>query len=197
MRQEGTIEKPYNGKGEEDMGATKAWTDTELMQLPDDGYKYELVDGALVVSPAGGRHGRTIVQLTIRLGAFVAARGLGEVFDSSTGYRLPGGNLRVPDLSFVATSRLPGGRAPVGFLYVPPDLAVEVLSPDDRPRLVADKVNEYLAVGVRLVWVIDPETEQATVHRSDGTTLEIHSTAPLDGEHVVPGFTCLLSELFP
>ena len=139
------------------MGATKVWTDDELMRLPDDGYKYELVDGALVVSPAGGRHGRTIVRLTLRLGAFVVAHGLGEVFDSSTGYRLPGGNLRVPDLSFVARSRLPGGRAPIGFLYVAPDLAVEVLSLDDRPRLIADKVGEYLAAGVRLVWVIDPE----------------------------------------
>ena len=178
------------------MGTTKVWTDDELMQLPDDGYKYELVDGALVVSPAGGRHGRTIVRLTVRLGAFVAAGGLGEVFDSSTGYRLHGGNLRVPDLSFVAGSRLPGGRAPVGFLYVAPDLAVEVLSPDDRPRLVAAKVVEYLAVGVRLVWVIDPETERATAHRADGTTQEISSGGVLDGEDVIPGFSCPLSELF-
>jgi Uma2 family endonuclease len=178
------------------MGATKVWTDDELMRLPDDGYKHELVDGALVVSPAGARHGRTIVRLTVRLGAFVAARGLGEVFDSSTGYRLPGGNLRVPDLSFVASARLPGGRAPVGFLYAPPDLAVEVLSPDDRPRLVADKVAEYLAVGVRLVWVIDPETARATAHRPNGGAREIPSSGTLDGGDVLPGFECRLADLF-
>jgi Uma2 family endonuclease len=177
------------------MGTTKVWTDDELMRLPDDGYKYELVDGALVVSPAGGRHGRTIVRLTLRLGAFVVAGELGEVFDSSTGYRLPGGNLRVPDLSFVARSRLPGGRAPIGFLYVAPDLAVEVLSADDRPRLVADKVLEYLAVGVRLVWIIDPESGRGTVHRADGTTLEIDASGTLDGEGVLPGFECPLAEL--
>jgi Uma2 family endonuclease len=178
------------------MGATKVWTDDELMQLPEDGHKYELVNGALVVSPAGARHGRTIVRLTLKLGAFVVARGLGEVFDSSTGFRLPGGNLRVPDLSFVASARLPGGRAPVGFLYVPPDLAVEVLSPDDRPRLVADKVAEYLAVGVRLVWVIDPETGSATVHRADRMAREIPSSGNLGGDDVLPGFECPLADLF-
>jgi Uma2 family endonuclease len=133
--------------------------------------------------------------LTLRLGAFVVAGGLGEVFDSSTGYRLPGGNLRMPDLSFVARSRLPGGRAPIGFLYMAPDLAVEVLSPDDQPRLVADKVLEYLAVGVRLVWVIDPESGRGTVHRADGTTLEVDASGTLDGEGVLPGFGCPLAEL--
>jgi len=178
------------------MATTRVWTDEELMQLPDDGHKYELVDGALVVSPAGGRHGRTIVRLTIRLGGFVAERGLGEVFDSSTGYRLPGGNLRSPDVSFVAAERLREGGVPKGFLYVPPDLAVEVLSPEDRPRHVMDKVGEYLAAGVRVVWVIDPESERAAVHRSPMEVREIGPEGSLNGEDVVPGFACPLAALF-
>lgn len=110
------------------MATTRTWTDEELMCLPDDGRKYELVDGELVVSPAGGRHGRTIVRLTVRLGAFVAERRLGEVFDSSTGFRLPGGDLRSPDVSFVTASRLPEDGVPRGFLYLAPDLAAEVLA---------------------------------------------------------------------
>jgi Uma2 family endonuclease len=178
------------------MVTTRTWTDEELMRLPDDGRKYELVDGELVVSPAGGRHGRTIVRLTVQLGAFVTDHRLGEVFDSSTGYRLPGGNLRVPDVSFVSSSRLAEGGVPKGFLYVAPDLAVEVLSPDDRPRPIMDKVGEYLAAGVRLVWVIDPERVNAVAYRSLTDVQDIPAGGSLDGDDVVPGFSCPLSALF-
>ena len=178
------------------MATTRVWTDEELLQLPDDGRKYELVEGELVVSPAGGRHGRTVVRLTVRLGAFVAEHRLGEVFDSSTGYRLPSGNLRSPDVSFVAASRLAEGGVPKGFLHLPPDLAVEVLSPDDRPRPVMDKVGEYLAAGVRVVWVIDPEGETAAAYRSLTDVREIGSGESLQADDVVPGFVCPLSVLF-
>lgn len=93
-------------------------------------------------------HGEVIVRLITRLAAFVEARGLGHVLESSTGFRLPGGNIRSPDVSFVAMGRFEGGHAPEGFAEVPPDLAVEVLSPDDRPQAVLDKVGEYLQAGV-------------------------------------------------
>jgi Uma2 family endonuclease len=178
------------------MATTRVWTDNELLRLPDDGRKHELVDGALVVSPAGGRHGRVIVRLTVRLGGFVMERRLGEVFDSSTGYRLPGGNLRSPDVSFVSADRLREGGVPQGFLYVAPDLAVEVLSPDDRPGPMIDKVGEYLAAGVRLVWVIDPESQRAAIHRSLTERREIGPEGSLQGEDVVPDFSCPLAALF-
>jgi Uma2 family endonuclease len=177
------------------MATTRVWTDEELMRLPDDGRKYELVDGELVVSPAGGRHGRTVVKLTVRLGAFVAEHRLGEVFDSSTGYRLPSGNLRSPDVSFVTADRLAQSGVPKGFLHLPPDLAVEVLSPDDRPRPVMDKVGEYLAAGVRMVWVIDPDGEKAAAYRSLTDVHQIGPEESLQGEDVVPGFVCPLSAL--
>ncbi len=77
------------------------------------------------------------------LPAFVREKRLGKVFDSSTGYRLPRGNVRSPDASFVSSKRLPG--VPEGFLELAPDLAVVVLSPEDSPRDVLDKVGEYLA----------------------------------------------------
>lgn len=178
------------------MATPRVWTDDELLRLPDDGRKYELVGGALVVSPAGARHGQIIVRLTVRLAGFVAERGLGEVFDSSTGYRLPGGNLRSPDVSFVAAERLPESGVPEGFLYVPPDLAVEVLSPDDRSRSMAAKVSEYLAAGVRLIWVIDPDSKRALVHQSASDRREVGPSDSLKGEDVVPGFSCPLADLF-
>jgi Uma2 family endonuclease len=169
------------------------WTDDELMALPGDG-KYELVDGELVqMSPAGGRHGKISAKLLIRAGAFVEEHGLGHVFDGQTGFRLRNGNLRSPDVSFVGIDRLPEG-VPRGFLHLAPDLAVEVLSPDDRAADVARKVAEYLNLGVRLLWVIDPDTRSAVVYRPGHEPHRVQDDR-LDGEDVLPGFACSLSEL--
>ena len=172
------------------------YTDEELMQLPRDGRKYELVDGEIQVSPAGARHGRIAVKLASRLDAFVTEHRLGHVFESSTGFRLPSGNLRCPDVSFVATGRFPKEQLPEGFVEFAPDLVVEVLSPDDRPRQVMDKVGEYLEAGTRLVWVIAPRPGRATVYRSltDVSDLRLPDGV-LDGEDVVPGFRCPLSAI--
>lgn len=169
-------------------------TDADLLRMPRDGRKYERVDGQIRVSPAGYRHGRISVRLAARLETFVAERGLGDVLDSSTGYRLPGGNVRCPDVSFVSAPRVPAGE-PAGFAEVVPDLAVEVLSPEDRQRDVLDKVGEYLGAGVRLVWVIDPAQASASVFRSLTDVRRVERAGTLDGEDVVPGFTCRLSEL--
>ncbi len=168
-------------------------TDQDLLRLPKDGRKYELVDGEIRVSPAGARHGEISLRLGAALLAFVRERRLGRVFDSSTGYRLPGGNVRSPDASFVSSKRLP--RVPEGFAELAPDLAVEVLSPEDSPREVLDKLGEYLAAGVPLVWVIDPRTSRAVSYRSLTDVREIGPDGTLDGEEVLPGFHCSLSEL--
>ena len=169
----------------------KVWTDEELMALPDDA-RYELVDGELIrMSLAGARHGDLVAELLMRIGAFVNERERGCVFAGQTGFRLPGGNLRCPDISFVSAERLPGGP-PSGFLYLVPDLAVEVLSPTDRAGDVAQKVAEYLNVGVRLLWVIDPETRSAVVYRP-GVTPHRPSSDTLEGEDVLPGFSCPLT----
>ena len=175
--------------------AARAATEADLMAMPDNGSRYELVDGEIrSMSPAGRPHGRVVVRLTVRLGAFVEAQCLGESYDSSTGFRMLNGNVRSPDLSFVSATRLEGAAAD-GYLPVAPDLAVEILSPGDRSREVLDKVGEYLDSGVRLVWVIDPEKRSATRYRSlvDVRTLDVDDV--LDGEDVVPGFRCALSEI--
>jgi Uma2 family endonuclease len=172
-------------------------TDVDLRALPRDGRKYEWVGGTVRVSPAGYRHGRIVVRLLSRLEAFVSQRGLGHVLDSSTGYRLPTGNVRSPDASFVSSARVPVTGEPTGFAEFAPDLAVEVLSPDDRPRDVLDKVGEYLGAGVKLVWVIDPERRSAVAFRSLTDTRSIDAAGLLDGEDVVAGFACPLAELLP
>jgi Uma2 family endonuclease len=173
---------------------TRRATEDDLWNAPEDGRKYELVDGDLVMSPAGLRHGRICARLLRVLGNFVHDGGLGDVFDSSTGFRLPGGNVRIPDVSFVSAARRVD-PVPHDFGDLPPDLAVEVLSPPDRPRFVLDKVGEYLQAGVPLVWVIDPEAGRAAVHRSltDVSHMDVDGT--LDGGDVLPGFSVSLRDL--
>ena len=169
-------------------------TEDDLRATPRDGRKYELVDGQIVVSPAGTRHGLVSLRLAARLLTFVDANDLGYVLDSSTGFRLPGGNVRAPDASFVARDRFESG-IPDGFADVAPDLAVEVLSPDDRPRAVLDKVGEYLQAGARLVWVIDPRAGRAVIYRSLTDVHELKAGDDLDGEDVLPRFRCRLAEI--
>jgi Uma2 family endonuclease len=174
----------------------KSWTDDELMALPPGG-RYELVDGEIVsMSPAGGRHGDVVAELVLRIRSFAKQHGLGHVFDGQTGYRFPDGNLRSPDVSFVAAGRLPQG-VPAGFLHAPPDLAVEVLSPSDQAGDVAHKVGEYLGVGVRLLWVVDSDKATAVVYRPGQTPRSVRLDGVLDGEDVLPGFSCPLRELLP
>jgi Uma2 family endonuclease len=170
-------------------------TEDDLRATPQDGRKYELVDGQIVVSPAGARQEVVAVRLSARLLAWVDEADLGYVLGSSAGFRLPGGNVRSPDVSFVAKRRFESGRVPDGFADVAPDLAVEVLSPDDRPRAVLDKVGEYLQAGVRLVWVVDPKAGRAVVYRSLTDVRELKDTDDLDGEDVLPGFHCSLAEI--
>ena len=172
-----------------------AATEADLLRTPNDGRKYELVDGEIRVSPAGSRHGEVCVNLLFRLYSVVKARGLGHVFESSTGFRLPSGNIRSPDIAFVGRGRFAGQKLPEGFGDVVPDLAVEVLSPEDRARQVLDKVGEYLQAGVRLVWVVDPKRERAVAYRSltDVTNLGLDDS--LEGGEAVPGFSERLREV--
>jgi Uma2 family endonuclease len=164
-------------------------TDEELLQLPRDGCKYEVVDSALVrMSPAGWRHERIIIRLASVLQHHVEAHGLGDVLGSSALFVLPSGNKRGPDVSFLAAGRLQAEAADRPFPELAPDLAVEVVSPNDSPRQVLDKVGEYLQAGVRLVWVIDPERRQATAYRGLTDVRVVGQDGTLDGEDVLPGF---------
>jgi Uma2 family endonuclease len=172
-----------------------ALTDEGLLRLPKDGNKYEVVDGELRVSPAGWFHEHVVMRLATRLGAFVEERRLGTLLGSSALFVLPSGNRRGPDLSFLAAGRLPPELRSTPFPALAPDLAVEVLSPGDRPREVLDKVGEYLQSGVRLVWVIDPEARKATVYRSLTEVAVVDESGALDGEDVLPGFRCRLAEV--
>jgi Uma2 family endonuclease len=170
-------------------------TEEDLLRTPDDEHKYELVDGEIRASPRGGlRHSRVSVALLTRLAPVVEERGLGYLFGHNTGFRLPGGNVRAPDMTFVAKGRFPDEQVPAGFGEVA-DLIVEVLCPDDLPRDVLDKVGEYLQAGVRRVWVIDPDAAAAAVYKSPTDVRSLGPGEFLEGEDVVPGFRCRLADV--
>lgn len=171
----------------------------ELYQLPDDGRRYELRGGWLVSEPVpGARHGRVAAAVVESLARHVRPRRLGVVFTADAGYILARhpDTLRGPDVSFVSAERF----ARVGDVTTsfpgPPDLAVEVLSPSDRVSEIHAKVADYLAAGARMVWVVDPETEQITVHRPLLSPRTLKGEDRLEGEDVVPGFAVTVAELF-
>ena len=174
-------------------------TAADLLALPDDDYRYELVRGKLLRRPLPGlRHGRTVARVVSELGRFVDERQLGAVLAKS-GYHLEWGpdTVRAPDVSFISAERLPPDEFPHGYPTLAPDLAVEVLSPSERPGMRREKMRDYFAAGTRLVWEVDPAQRTITVYRSaqDGTTLA--ATDELTGAEVLPGFACRVGELIP
>ncbi len=173
----------------------KVWTDEELMRIKHEG-KVELVDGEVrLMTPAGGEQGAISADLLTRLNNFVRRKKLGRVFDAQTGFR-PYSNLRAPDVSFVRMERLPGGKPPKGFLHIPPDLAVEVLGLNETFDDYEEKVAEYLSWGVRLIWLVDPNTETVMVIRQNGERQVLKGKDVLSGEDVVPGFKIRVKTIF-
>ena len=168
----------------------------QVLKSPPEG-SWELVDGELVLKMAGGRrHGRVALEVGGLIGIYVEQERLGEVYATGTGFILARDpdTMRVPDVSIVRADRLPDEEE--GFLPLAPDLAVEVVSPNDRPGEVHEKVEQWLAAGTRLVWVIWPETRSVTVHRADAERRILHEDDEMTGEDVIPGFTCRIVEFF-
>ena len=129
----------------------------DMYHMPKDGQKYELVDGEVVVSPASVLHGEIALKIAHIIATFLDDHPIGKVYGDNVGLVFPTGNLRSPDAFFVRTEKLPDGKSPVTFGEFVPDLAVEVLSPGNSPRYVANKIGEFLECGVPLVWVVDPK----------------------------------------
>jgi Uma2 family endonuclease len=172
-------------------------TADELLALNIPDKRTELVRGRLIVrEPAGFRHGVVAAELTARLAGFVKTHALGVVVAAETGFKLFSNpdTVRAPDVGFIRTARVPN-PLPRGYADVAPDLAVEVLSPDDRAGEVLAKVSDWLSAGCQLVWVIDPERRLARVYRADGNESFVSADGALDGEDVLPGFVCTVEHL--
>lgn len=170
-------------------------TAEELLRAGDIG-RCELVRGELhMMIPPGARHGVITVNLTAPIANHVKANGLGTVLAAETGFCLARDpdTVRAPDVAFVRTDRPKPDR---GYYPGAPDLAVEVLSPDDRPGYVRDKVAEWLEAGAHAVWVVDPRTRTVVIHESGGEPREYGEADTLPGGDVLPGFELAVREVF-
>jgi Uma2 family endonuclease len=178
----------------------RIWTEAELQALPDDGFNHELVDGELVMSPKNDFfHGNICSELAAALREFSKAHRLGEILDSSTGFRMNNLNVRAPDVSFVSRARLKAEgfrRSTRRFFPGAPDLAVEVLSPNNTRREIDDRLKDFFSSGTRLAWIIDPEVQRVEICRSPTERRSVRSDGFLDGEDLLPGFRYLIADLF-
>lgn len=169
-------------------------TEAEFMRLPDDGRKYELVDGEIREVPAGVRH--DIIGITVAALLRPAARGRGFVAGSQAGFRMKSSNIRCPDVSFTLKERFPSGQPPEGFGDVAPDLCVEIISPSEDWRDMIHKVAEYFEAGAQQVWHLFPEFQRVTVYTSPTQAQTYETEDTLTGGDLLPDFRCNVRELF-
>jgi Uma2 family endonuclease len=177
---------------------SKALTDEQFMALPEDDNLHEYVNGELiVVANSGVEHGYLALTLGYFLTGFVRSHRLGVTCDSSTAFKMKTGNKRSPDLAFIAKERLQGlKRLPKGFFEGAPDLAVEIISPNNTFAEIHNKLVEYFENGTRLVWVILPDEECVLVYHQPKPSKLLQVEDSLDGEAVITGFQLPLIELF-
>jgi len=177
----------------------RLYTADELLAMDEDA-RYELVRGELRVMepPPAPSHGAVALRLSVAIANHVFARELGMVFAAETGFvlRRDPDTVRAADIAFVRRDRLPPGGIGPGYGPMPPDLAVEVMSPSDRVPQVWQKVDDYIGAGVRAVWVVDAERRTVTVHQAGEPVRLLSEGDTLDGGGVLPGFQCPVSSLF-
>lgn len=173
-----------------------------LLAMPN-AKDFELVNGVLVERNMGWESEFFGSNLLVLLGMFCREHNCGWVNGSSAGYQCyedafpdDPDRVRKPDVSFISIDRLPSDAIPRAHCEIVPDLAIEVISSNDRYQEVEEKVDEYLRVGVRLVWVVHPQKKTIRIHRANGTVQDLHLTDELSGEDVLVGFRCPVSEIF-
>ena len=176
----------------------RRWTEAELESLPEDGYRHEVVNGELVMSPKNNwYHGDICAELLMVLRSFAKQHRLGAVWDSSTGCWMQNRNCRAPDISFVCRERLKGLRRTKGeFFPGAPDLAVEVLSPNNTRAEIDRRLKDFFSSGTQIAWIIDPTQRCAEVCYSATNRKLVGPGGLLEGEHVLPGFRYPIAELF-
>lgn len=167
-------------------------------QLPDAGNNLELIKGEVIETmPPGGQHGAiagTILFL-LRLWMRQGAAGYGSVESGYLLSRHPD-TVRGPDVSYVRAERIPAEGIPEGFWHLAPDLAVEVVSPSETAEEVREKVRDFLAAGTPLVWIVYPRSREVIVHTPDGLARTYASGDTLEFPEVLPGFRCVVAEIF-
>ncbi len=179
--------------------AAATLTAEDLAQMSFGEQRVELVRGEVItMAPAGAEHGELAMTLGAFIHAFVHKHRLGVVYAAETGFILARNpdTVRAPDVAFVAAERAAHQRGRAGFFEGPPDLAVEVVSPNDTAEDVEAKVLDYLAAGAKMVWIVRPRARTVTVYRSLREVQVLRPGDALDGGDVLPGFVTPVEALF-
>lgn len=175
----------------------RPWTHDDLLARQGDGYRYELIQGELrQMAPASLAHGAYEGHLFYALAAYLRTNPIGLVVPGDTGFALQSDPLtiRSPDIAFIAQERIPPDRT--GFPALAPDLVVEIISPSETARLIAEKISDYLHAGTRMLWIVYPEQRQVQEYRQGGAFRIYRQDDALDGQDVLPGFSYSLADLF-
>lgn len=178
------------------MGVVKSYvSEEEFLRWPEDGYKYELVEGEVkAVSPVYLEHDELVAYLIALLRPFT--RGKGRLYASSAGFRMAAGNIRSPDVSFMRKERLPGGRSPRSFGTGAPDLCIEIISASEDRQEMQRKVEEYFASGAQQVWQLYPDSQRLLLFTSSTDLVVFEAGDEVSGGDLLPGFQCKVAELF-
>ena len=174
-------------------------TADELLKMHSKGKRGELIRGEFIPKmPAGEEHGAIVVNLAGFLREVVRPNRLGRLVASDSGVRVESNpdTVREPDIAFISSERRPQGTSVPGYTEIPPDLVVEVVSPSDRQPAINDKARMWVDAGVRLVWVLWPETKMIEIHRAGEPVTTLREADTLTGMDVIPQFTCPVRDIF-
>ena len=174
-------------------------TADELLKMHSKGKRGELIRGEFIPKmPTAEEHGAIVGNLVGYLWLSVRPNRLGRIVASDSGVRVETNpdTVREPDIAFISSERRPPGTSVPGYTEIPPDLVVEVVSPSDRQPAINDKARMWVDAGVRLVWVLWPETKMIEIHRPGESVVTLRENDTLTGMDVIPQFTCPVRDIF-
>ncbi len=174
-------------------------TAEELLKLHSEGVHGELIRGVLCETmPPGLDHAEIVYRLSGLLWDYLKTHRIGRAFSGDPGIwieRDPD-TVRAPDIAFYVEERMTRGESVPGYAEIVPDLAIEVVSPNDTVPEANDKARMWVANGVRLVWLVWPDWGTVEVFRPEEDVVELSGDAVLEGQDVLPGFSTAVSEIF-
>jgi Uma2 family endonuclease len=174
-------------------------TAEDLLKKSDDSFRYELVKGIIrKMPPAGFEHGVRAVKIVRYLDVHTEKHKLGYVCGAETGFKISQDpdTVLAPDAAFVSQNSIDEQGIPKGYWVGAPDLAVEIISPNDTYTEVAEKADQWLSAGCKMVWVINPRRETVEVYRSNEDITVLRGDDILEGKEVIEGFQCRVEDLF-
>jgi Uma2 family endonuclease len=181
------------------IAVARVMTAEALARVADDDFFYELDEGELIrMAPAGADHGWIEDILHVILSNHVTKHRLGKIYSGDTGFLLQSDPdvVRAPDIAFVRQERMPVKTHRSGYIVGAPDLAVEIQSPSQSPADLNRKVQQYLAAGTQVVWVLHPRRRQAKAYGRDGSVQIFSAVQYLQSAGLLPGLRVPLAKIF-